>query len=197
MRSTIRHLTRVSLVLCIALCAAEPALADGDCGGVHVPAKVEAFGKTLVLNGAGIRRATFLNVHVYVAGLYLEQPTHEVARILEPARTKQIALHFVRNVSRKEMLDAIREGVENNAGAKQAAAEKHMQSLEHYLPDLKAGTLLSLAYQPQTGLEVRQDGKLLGSEKSDEFATLLFRVWLGPKPPDAELKAGLLGAPCE
>jgi hypothetical protein len=40
--------------------------------------------------------------------------------------------------------------------------------------------------------------KLLGVENDDTFANLLFRVWLGAKPPDADLKAGLLGnADCD
>lgn len=173
-----------------------PALADVECGGVKLPQSVANSGKKLVLNGAGIRRATFLNVHVYVAGLYLEQPTHEPAQILALSRTKEITLHFVRDVSRKEMLAAIREGIDNNAGARKAAADKHMQSFERYLPDLKSGMRLTLTYQPQHGLEVRQNGRLIGVEKDDEFANLLFHVWLGPKPPDADLKAGLLGKKC-
>jgi len=179
-----------------ALWGGPSALAEVACGGVKLPESVEAFGKKLVLNGAGVRRATFLNVHVYVAGLYLEQPTRDLAQILALSRTKEITLHFVRDVSRKEMLDAIREGIENNAGPKKASAEKHLLSFERYLPDLKSGTRLTLAYQPQRGLEVRQNGTVIGSEKDDEFANLLFHVWLGPKPPDADLKAGLLGRKC-
>jgi hypothetical protein len=34
-------------------------------------------------------------------------------------------------------------------------------------------------------------------ERDDHFANLVFRIWLGEHPPDAELKAGLLGATCE
>lgn len=194
-RSVLRRgIAAVSLL--VALSPGAAARADVECGGVKLPETVAGPGKKLVLNGAGIRRATFLNVHVYVAGLYLEQPTRDLAQIFALSRSKEITLHFVRDVSRKEMLDAIREGLDNNAGAQRTAAEKHLQSFERYLPDLKSGTRLTLAYQPQHGLEVRQNGKLLGVEKDDQFANLLFHVWLGPKPPDADLKAGLLGKKC-
>jgi hypothetical protein len=190
--------TVIALVsLLAALAPGAPAFADVVCGGVKLPENVAAAGGKLVLNGAGIRRATFLNVHVYVAGLYLEQPTHDLAQILSLSRSKEITLHFVRDVSRKEMLDAIREGIENNAGAQRTAAEKHLQSFERYLPELKSGTRLTLTYQPQHGLEVKQNGKLIGVEKDDAFANLLFHVWLGPKPPDTDLKAGLLGKKCD
>jgi hypothetical protein len=30
-----------------------------------------------------------------------------------------------------------------------------------------------------------------------DFAMALLSVWLGPKPPNADLKAGLLGGKCE
>jgi hypothetical protein len=32
-------------------------------------------GKTLTLNGMGLREATILNIDVYVAGLYVEHPS--------------------------------------------------------------------------------------------------------------------------
>lgn len=192
---------RTFLVVCLALCGllwgAPSAIADRACGGVRLPESVDVLGTHLVLNGAGIRRATVFNVHVYVAGLYLPRPMRDVAKILEPAQTKQIVLYFVRDVSRDEMLDAIREGIDKNAGPNQGEAKKHMRSFERYLPELRAGTRLSLSYAPRRGLEVRHDGKLLGVEKDAEFAELLFRVWLGPKPPDADLKSGLLGAKCD
>jgi hypothetical protein len=174
-----------------------PARADTTCGGVRVPDKVEAFASALVLNGVGIRRATFLNVHVYVAGLYLEQRTRNAATALRPSATKLLELQFVRDVSRKEMLDAMHEGLENNAGPDLPAARKSMESFARYLPELHKGMRLRLAFHAGQGLEVRADGRLLGVERDDHFANLVFRIWLGDHPPDSELKAGLLGAACD
>ncbi|HKP56935.1 MAG TPA: chalcone isomerase family protein [Polyangiales bacterium] len=91
----------------------------------------------------------------------------------------------------------IREGIDNNAGADKGAAEKHMASFARYLPDLRSGARLRLSYEQTHGLEVRYQEKLIGVEKDAGFAQLLFRVWLGPKPPDAKLKAGLLGGHCD
>ena len=51
-------------------CAAELA-------GVVMPEQVTVDGKTLVLNGLGLREATFLRVDVYVAGLYLEEKSQD------------------------------------------------------------------------------------------------------------------------
>jgi hypothetical protein len=174
-----------------------PARADVVCDDVRLPDQLEAFGSTLRLNGVGIRRATFLNVHVYVAGLYLEQRTRSAAAALKPTASKLLELHFVRDVSRKEMLDALHEGLEKNAGPDLPAARKHMESFARYLPELHKGMRLRLAFRVGQGLEVRADGKLLGFERDDHFANLVFRIWLGEHPPDDDLKAGLLGAPCD
>lgn len=184
------------LTICTAFAAAT-ARADAACGGVAVPDRLQLGDKQLVRNGVGVRRATVLNVHVYVGALYLEQRTTETKAALESRRSKLLELHFVRDVSRTEMLEAIQEGVDKNAGAQLTAAKEHMRSFERYLPDLHKGTVLRLAYTPGRGLEVRANGKLLGTEPNDAFANLVFRIWLGEHPPDEKLKAQLLGASCD
>jgi hypothetical protein len=170
--------------------------ADRKCGGVELPERAEVSGETLQLNGVGIRRATFLNVHVYVGGLYVPRPTRVVADIMQPTVSKQLTLHFVRDVSRKDMLSAIRDGLHDNAGAQLKEVEAHVASMERYLPDLHTGTQLKLVFQPKQGLRVYANDKLVGVEKNDLFANLLFHIWLGPKPPDTDLKTALLGGPC-
>jgi hypothetical protein len=187
----------VGLIALTAAFAGAPARADRVCAHVHLPEKIDSLGETLLLNGLGVRRATFLNVKVYVAGLYLARPTTSIPEILQPTRSKQLTLHFVRHVSRGDMLSAIRDGLHDNASAEEAAAEQHVQSMERYLPDLHTGTVLRLAYRPKRGLQVFANDKLVGIEKDDTFANLLFRIWLGPKPPDSGLKAGLLGGECD
>ena len=187
------------LVICTTF-AATTARADAACGGVKVPDRVQLGDKQLVRNGVGVRRAAVFNVHVYVGALYLEQRTPETKAALEPRRSKLLELHFVRDVSRAEMLEAMQEGVDKNAGAQLAAAraaKEHMRSFERYLPELHKGTVLRLAYTPGRGLEVRANGMLLGTEQNDDFANLVFRIWLGEHPPDGKLKAQLLGASCE
>jgi hypothetical protein len=53
-----------------------------ECLNVKVPDSAKAGGTDLVLNGLGIRKATFLNVKVYVAGLYLPQKSGEAGKII-------------------------------------------------------------------------------------------------------------------
>lgn len=193
LRLCLRH---AGLLLALAL-SPGLALADAKCGGVTVPDHLQAFGLDLVRNGVGIRRATIFNAHVYVAALYLEKPTRKAEDVLQPDHAKVITLHFVRDVDTQEMVDALNEALEKNAGKEFAAAKSQMLSFEKRLPPLKEGTVITLAYRPGKGLEVSADGKSRGVETDEAFANLVFRAWVGPRPPDAGLKAGLLGAPCK
>ncbi|MET0387635.1 MAG: chalcone isomerase family protein [Polyangiales bacterium] len=191
--------SRIFAVLSCLLLAPLPAVrADRVCDNVRLPEQITAQGTRLVLNGMGIRRATFLKVHVYVAGLYVPQPSRDVDGILQAARPKQLTLHFLRDVSRGDMMEAIRDGLKDNAGPRlNAASQQHVQNLERLLPNLHSGTVLDLSYQPKRGLRIEADGHLIGVENDDAFANLLFHVWLGPKPPDDGLKQGLLGRSCD
>ena len=60
------------------LLAALPASAL-EVAGVSVPESYLLDGKTLVLNGAGVRTKTFLKVKVYVGALYLPQHSTDAA----------------------------------------------------------------------------------------------------------------------
>lgn len=168
-----------------------------DCAGVTLPAELEVFGSKLKRNGVGLREATFLNVDVYVAGLYLEHATRDVAKVLDKRAAKAVLLHFVRDVSRDDMVEAIDEALENNVGASFPMVHKHMEAFVGKLPEFKKGTRLSIAYRPGRGVELRVNGKSLGVDPDSAFGNLLFFAWLGTRPPDADLKQGLLGGPCE
>lgn len=173
------------------------ARADEGCGGVKLPASAQAFGLKLSRNGVGIRSATFLNIHVYVAALYAEHPSKQPQSLLKPEEAKAIIMHFKRDVSRDDMIEALDEALENNAGSAYAGARKHMKSFAKRLPELKEGSKLALAYRPGHGLAVFFNGRSRGVEADEAFGNLLFKAFLGPEPPDEDLKAGLLGGPCD
>jgi len=48
-------------------------------------------------------------------------------------------------------------------------------------------------YAPGRGVSVEVKGQVKGVIPGDDFARALFSIWLGPKPPDPDLKSGLLG----
>ncbi len=54
----------------------------GELAGVTLPDQVTVEGRTLSLNGLGLRQATWLKVNVYVAALYLETKSSESEAII-------------------------------------------------------------------------------------------------------------------
>ena len=61
------------------------------------------------------------------------------------------------------------------------------------MTDFKKGDLLTFTYRPDVGVQVEVNGIRKGILQGDDFAHSLLAIWLGPKPPTGELRAGLLG----
>ena len=182
---------RVFLVL-LALLVTPPALAARK-SGVTLPDQVQVGGKVLALNGIGLREATFLKVDVYVAGLYLEHPSSDPATILGTPGLKRIVLHFVRDVSKGDIVKAWNEGFSNNAVVPVGQLQPEIARLNAWMPSFKKGDTLVLTFYPGVGVTVDVNGTRKGVLPGDDFARSLLSIWLGPKPPTAELKRSLLG----
>jgi len=93
----------VSLLIVTALTS--PALAATK-AGVTMPESEQVAGKQLTLNGMGVREATFLKVKVYVAGLYVEQPSSNGNQLVSSKQVKRMEMHFTRDVSHSDIRDA-------------------------------------------------------------------------------------------
>ena len=189
------------LLLCGAVMFISPFPAHGAvrriCGGVSLPEHEQAFGVNLQLNGMGIRTVTIFSIHIYVAGLYLEKPTRSPTEVLRRNRAKAISMVFVRNATRTQMVDTMRDVIAKQEPTIRAAARKNLPDLERRLPEPRKGGKMTVAYRPGHGLELRHNGKVTGTWNDDALAELLFRVWLGSRPADSDLKAGLLGGECD
>jgi Chalcone isomerase-like len=193
-------MTRAGLVLLAALWApvalAQPAY-TAMCRDVQFPESVTAAGGDLVLNGLGIRKATLLSIKVYVAGLYLPQKSRDAAGILRSDGRWRLVLRFVRDVGAGDIRDAFQEGFEKTAGDKLAALGPRIEALKAWMVDFKTGQSLSFTHDPATGVTVDVNGAAGPPIEGADFATALLAIWLGSKPPNEDLKTGLLGGACE
>jgi hypothetical protein len=180
-----------SIALAAVLSAANAAA--GQLAGVTLPDQMRVGGRELTLNGLGLREATVLMVDVYVAGLYLEAKTSDPAVILKPDRTKALVMHFVRNVPKEELTGAWTKGFEKNAGDKRQAVASGLAALNAAMVDLKKGDVLSLAYQPGAGVAVTIKEREVAVIPGADFQSVLYAIWVGPHPPNATLREGLLG----
>lgn len=181
--------TPLMTLLCLGL-AAGIALA-GEVAGVSMPDMQKIDGKTLRLNGMGLRKKTIFKV--YVAGLYLETPSKDGAAVLGAEEIKSIHLHMLRGLKSQQITDAIREGFERNSKAALPALQERLTKLGTMIPDAADGDEIHLTYEPGKGTRVTARGTDRGTIEGRDFADALFAVWLGPDPVQDDLKKALLG----
>jgi hypothetical protein len=183
---------RAAVMIGLFACLTVPVIA-GELAGVALADHVSVEGKTLVLNGMGLRKA-YGFAKVYVAGLYLENKSRNADEILGSDSARRIELRFVRNVGRKDITKAWTEGFEKNAGASLPALESRIETLNQAMPDLRDGDTLAFSAVPGKGVVVEVNGHSATTIPGSDFARALFAIWLGASPPNTALKEGLLGA---
>jgi hypothetical protein len=165
-------------------------LQAGELSGVKMPDTMELGGKTLKLNGMGLRKKAIFKV--YVGGLYLEAASKD-ASVATADAAKAMRMQFVRTVGKDKVVEGFREGFDANAKSQAAAQKANVDKFLAALPDMKDGETITYAYVPGKGTTVSHGDKELVTIEGKEFADALFLVWLGPKPPTEDLKKGLLG----
>ncbi len=168
-----------------------------ELAGVTMPDEITAGGKTLHLNGLGVRNSKVLGVgvKVYVAGLYVEGTSHEAAAIVSASAVKEIRLSFLRALDKATIGRAIGEAFERNSADSLPALAERLARLKEILPDLEAKGEIRITCVPGEGTRAVVNGKEAGRIPGDDFARALLLVWLGENPVDQALKKDLLAGP--
>lgn len=186
-----------SLAPLIVIAALAAGVADGkQCLGISFADQVQTDGSALTLNGLGLRQATVFRVNVYVGALYLAKPSNDPTTILGSNAPYRLVLQFVRNVDAGDITKSWREGFERNSGPQLAALQERIATLNGWMTDVKTGQQLIFSFKPGTGVQVNVNGTVKGTIPGDEFAKALLSIWLGPTPPNPQVKTGMLGAAC-
>jgi hypothetical protein len=174
----------------IAALVAAPAFA-AEFEGVTSPDTVTVDGKTLNLNGMGLRQKFVFKV--YVASLYVEHTSKNAADIMKADEARRVELKMLRDLDKKTIVEAINEGFEKNSGSGMAALKDRLTRFTDKITDVKKGSSLVIQYVPGKGTIV-EGGKDSYVAEGKDFADALFSVWLGAKPVDENLKKGMLGS---
>lgn len=170
--------------LVFAAAASAATLAD-----VNVPDTATLAGQKLVLNGAGLRKKAIFKV--YVGALYLPSKTSNAEAAIA-AGTAKVTMRFMRDVDAEKLRGAWTEGfATNNAPGDMPKLKARIDRFNALFTDVKEGELVEIDLM--NGVSVTIGGKARGSIEGDDFAKAVLRIWLGPKPPSDELKAGMLG----
>jgi hypothetical protein len=155
---------------------------------------VTVAGTSLQLNGIGLREATVLDVDVFVAALYVQHPSSDAKTLLTHDQPARMVLHFVRDTSAARIRKEMDAGYRANSPA---LAADRKQRLFGWLQDMAVGQAIVFTYLPGQGLQVSVAGKVRGTIAGAEFASATLAVLIGDTVADEDLRAGLLGGPCE
>ena len=162
--------------------------------GVTFPDTYTINGQSLVLNGLGERTLTIFEVEVYVAALYLAQPSHDPAAIVKSATPKVLILHYLHAGSKAQVEKEYRAGEQNNCGAGGCPPEDgtDFERLVALAPAVQDGDTTTYIFK-STGFEVLANGKSLASFNNPDLGSRLLDGFIGAHPPSASLRTALLG----
>lgn len=147
----------------------------------------------LVLNGIGLRKATFLKLKVYAAGLYLEKKSQNSDEIINSPGVKKVVMKFIRNVSAGDVKGAWEKSFKSLCESEQCdSIQADIQKLKDAMEDVKEGDTMIYGFGP-SHLEVSIRGEKKAEIPTGLLSKLVLKTWLGPNPPNSELKEGLLG----
>ncbi len=162
-----------------------------EVAGVDVAPTVSAGQKTLVLNGAGIRKKFVIKV--YVGALYLEKKAASRDDLLRDEGDKLVRMSFVyKKVEKEKIVEAFAEGL--SANSPQVAPTADAKAfLSWFTSDFRAGDTVDVSLGSDGTVSASHNGKPLGSVRNPELARAVLLIWFGEKPADAGLARGMLG----
>jgi len=176
---------RVLLAVLIAL----PAFAR-EREGVVAPPTIQVEGRTLNLMGMGLRKKLWFKV--YLASLYLENPTEDAAQAISSDQIKRVQMNMLRDLDRGKIVEAVQEGFQRNSGPQMPSLQERLDRFLRAVPDLRGGQTIVITYFPGRGTSIKAGGGEEVSLPGKDFADALFSVWLGKQPVDGDLKQEML-----
>jgi len=167
--------------------------AQTEVGGVELPNQETYKGKTLQLNGAGVREKLWIDL--YASALYLSEKSSNAEAIMSADKPMSIKLHIVSKlISSDKMIDAVNDGFESsmNKNTKPLASEiKKFKGF--FMEEITKNDVFDIVYIPGTGVTAYKNDVELGTIEGMEFKKALFGIWLAKNPADDDLKKALLG----
>ncbi len=172
----------------VTLCCAAGAV---ELDGVQIPDAVQVGGKTLHLNGYGVRTYSILGIHIYTASLYLERLSTDPNEIIQSLETKLLTVRFEHAVSADQSRDAWRTALENNCAAPCRLDPQDVESFLSQVPAMTEGEYFNLLFT-QEGATVSANGHQIGTIPRRQFANAVLATFLGAHPASPTLRQELL-----
>ncbi len=162
--------------------------------GVNIPAQTTVSGKTLQLNGAGLRTVTFAFVPIkaYVASFYAPTPRRSASAVTAAAGPLQLNFTFLQGVGQGQVTDAWNAQFKTSASYTYPGLADDQAKFVAMFGPLKKGGVETVEID---GNETRvyDNGVLKGTITSADFQRAFLSMWFGSDPVMPSLKSALLG----
>ena len=158
----------------------------------ELPSTLEAGDVKLVLNGSGARTKYLMKM--YVAGLYLTQPSAKPAAIIAAEAPMSIRLEITSGlVTQEKLVESLNEGFDKATLGKPEPIRKEIDQFRRcFASEIAKGDVFDLVYLPEHGVTVLKNGKRQGVVPGLAFKKALFGIWLSDNPIDKDLKSAML-----
>lgn len=175
------------------LCGVLGTVQAAEVNGVELPDTLQVDNTGLVLNGAGVRNKYFMQV--YVAGLYVPEPSSDAASIMNADEVQVMRVEITSSmITRSRFQETVQDGLKQSAGDEYPRYEHMLDALwaDENL-DVDKGDVFEYRYVPGEGTRFLRNGNTLKVVKGLDFKRVLFGIYLGEYPVQDSLKAELLG----
>jgi hypothetical protein len=190
--SSARAMIRI-LILAVAGLVPVSLASGAELHGISLPDLRVIDGMQMRLNGIGLRTYSVLSIPIYVAGLYLEQPSRDGNRILHSQERKLLEMRFLHDVDAKDAQDAWRDGLEHNCAAPCYLDPHAVQRFLAAVPSMRKGDESTMLFTA-AGMTATVNGRPIGELADPNFASTLLATFIGAVPPTPQLKRQLLGS---
>lgn len=169
-----------------------------EVAGVKFDDKTSLGNASLVANGAGMRKKAFFKV--YAMALYLPEKQADAEAVLSAKGAKRIAITLLRDLTAKQFVDALHEGVaENHSESEMAALKERLDQFSEAMlgiGEAKTGAQVFIDYLPEGTTRLTVNNEVRGGNvPGEDFFNALLKIWIGNKPVQDDLKQALLGKP--
>jgi hypothetical protein len=162
--------------------------------GVALPNTATVGSEKLILNGIGVRTYSSFNIKIYVAGLYLEQPSHDAPAILSSGAFKLLQIHFIHDVDRDAVRHAWQTGLLKNCSPPCTFTSSTLSRFLAGLRSMHTGDNVTFVFGPEEA-DAYYNGLPDGRILDPQFSKLILAVFIGKNPASSQLKDELLGEP--
>lgn len=165
----------------------------------------------LLRNGHGIRRLKIpfgYEINIYIATLYTSSPIYTednfIAYLSQRENERQgggnfvLEFTFLRDVTSSQMSVAWNYQLDTSVTHYYEGYKDDRDAFLRMLegPMMERGTVL-LEYEAGKGLQIKNQGNLVGCIPNEDFARAFVSMFMGDKPVTQELKTGLLQGPSQ